>query len=107
MIHAPNEKLPVAVIGAGPVGLAAAAYLAERNLPFVVFEAGQGPAASMSQWGHVTFFSPWQFDVDAAAERLLNADDHHPRVLEGGLQRALRTRGRRSAGGCVEHPPRI
>src|SRR5882672_4413491 len=67
-----NSKLPVAVIGAGPVGLAAAAHLAERGLPFVLFEAGQGPAAAVRQWGHVTFFSPWRFNVDSAAERLLN-----------------------------------
>ena len=66
-----NLKLPVAVIGAGPVGLAAAAHLAERGMPFVVFEAGPGPAAAVSQWGHVTFFSPWRFNVDSAAERLL------------------------------------
>ena len=63
--------LPVAVIGAGPVGLAAAAHLAERRLPFIVFEAGDGPADAIRQWGHVTFFSPWRFDVDSAAERLL------------------------------------
>ena len=66
-----NPKLPVAVIGAGPVGLAAAAHLAERGLPFVVFEAGAGPAAAVRQWGHVTFFSPWRFNLDSAAERLL------------------------------------
>ncbi len=35
-----TTQLPVAVIGAGPVGLAAAANLVERNIPFVVFEAG-------------------------------------------------------------------
>ncbi len=66
-----HPKLPVAVIGAGPVGLAAAAHLAERGVPFVVFEAGNGPAAAVRQWGHVTFFSPWRFNVDSAAERLL------------------------------------
>ena len=63
--------MPVAVIGAGPVGLAAAAHLAERGVPFVVFEAGEGAAAAVRQWGHVTFFSPWRFNVDSAAERLL------------------------------------
>ncbi len=66
-----TKELPVAVMGAGPVGLAAAAHLAERGLPFEVFEAGAGPAAAMGQWGHVTFFSPWRFNVDCAAERLL------------------------------------
>ena len=66
-----TQELPVAVIGAGPVGLAAAAHLAERGLSFEIFEAGSGPAAAMGQWGHVTFFSPWRFNVDCAAERLL------------------------------------
>ncbi len=65
------QDLPVAVIGAGPVGLAAAAQLAERGLPFAVFEAGAGPGAAIRDWGHVTFFSPWRFNVDAAARRLL------------------------------------
>ncbi|WP_440074219.1 FAD-dependent oxidoreductase, partial [Streptosporangium sp. OZ121] len=32
---------PVVVIGAGPVGLAAAAHLATRGLDFLVLEAGQ------------------------------------------------------------------
>ncbi|WP_301547485.1 NAD(P)-binding protein, partial [Micromonospora sp. C95] len=36
------DQLPVAVIGAGPVGLAAAAHLHERALPYTVLEAGDG-----------------------------------------------------------------
>ncbi len=71
MNFAVKPILPVAVIGAGPVGLAAAAHLAERGLPFVLLEAGGEVAAAMRQWGHVTFFSPWRFNVDSAAERLL------------------------------------
>jgi hypothetical protein len=65
------DQLPVAVIGAGPVGLAAAAHLAERGRDFVVLEAGPGPAASVAEWGHVRMFSPWRYDIDAAARRLL------------------------------------
>ena len=65
------DELPVVVIGAGPVGLAAAAHLAERGLPFTVLEAGDGPAAAVRQWGHVRLFSPWRFNIDAAARRLL------------------------------------
>lgn len=63
---------PVVVIGAGPVGLAAAAHLAERNLPFLVLEAGDRAGASIRQWGHVRLFSPWQYDIDAAARKLLS-----------------------------------
>jgi len=65
------DAYPVVVIGAGPVGLAAAAHLAGRGLPFTVLEAGAGPAAAVRAWGHVRLFSPWRFDVDAAARRLL------------------------------------
>ena len=64
---------PVVVIGAGPVGLAAAAHLVERNVPFVVLERGDAVGASVLAWGHVQLFSPWQYCVDAAAERLLQA----------------------------------
>ncbi|WP_372339064.1 FAD-dependent oxidoreductase [Actinoplanes sp. RD1] len=65
--------LPVVVIGAGPVGLAAAAQLAERDLAFLVLEAGPDIAASVQQWGHVQLFSPWQYNTDSAARRLLGA----------------------------------
>jgi thioredoxin reductase len=64
-------QLPVAVIGAGPVGLAAAAHLAERGIAFTVLEAGDAPAAAIRQWGHVRLFSPWRYDIDPAAARLL------------------------------------
>ena len=66
-----RESLPIAVIGAGPIGLAAAAHLAARNLPFVAIEAGAGPGAAVAEWGHVTIFSPWRFNIDAAAHTLL------------------------------------
>ena len=66
-----STDLPVVVIGAGPVGLAAAAHLAERGLPFLVLEAGHRPAAAIREWGHVRLFSPWRYNIDAAARRLL------------------------------------
>jgi hypothetical protein len=65
--------LPVAVIGAGPVGLAAAAHLLARGETAIIFEAGSTVGASMLQWGHVRLFSPWQYTVDAAAGSLLEA----------------------------------
>ena len=64
---------PIAVIGAGPVGLAAAAHLLERGLEPIVFEAGAAVGASVREWGHVRVFSPWEFNIDPAAERLLDA----------------------------------
>jgi len=66
-----NPQLPIAVIGSGPVGLAAAAHLLERGLTPVIFEAGDAPAAAVEAWGHVRLFSPWRYNIDAAARRLL------------------------------------
>ena len=83
------DRLPVVVIGGGPVGLAAAAHLAERDRPFTVLEAGTGPAAAVREWGHVRLFSPWRYDIDHAAARLLDEhgwvrpdDDHLPTGAE-------------------------
>jgi len=66
-----QSTLPVAVIGAGPVGLAAAAHLLVRGETPLVLEAGATVGASVLAWGHVQLFSPWRYVVDAAAERLL------------------------------------
>ncbi|MBY0381472.1 MAG: NAD(P)-binding domain-containing protein [Xanthobacteraceae bacterium] len=63
----------VAVIGAGPVGLAAAAHLLERGLNPIVLEAGQSASHAVRQWRHVQLFSPWEYNIDKAAERLLSS----------------------------------
>lgn len=65
------STLPVAIIGAGPIGLAAAANLIERGIDFVVFETGDEVAASVRAWGHTRLFSPWKHLVDPASRRLL------------------------------------
>ncbi|WP_223396618.1 NAD(P)-binding protein [Nocardioides rotundus] len=62
---------PVIVIGAGPIGLAAAANAAERDLPFVVLESGPHAGAAVEAWAHVRLFSAWRELVDPAAARLL------------------------------------
>jgi hypothetical protein len=61
----------VAIIGAGPVGLAAAAHVLERGMVPVVLEAGPEIGHAIRQWSHVQLFSPWQYNIDAAAARLL------------------------------------
>lgn len=63
----------IAIIGAGPVGLAAAAHSYERGMQPIVLEQGPSVGHAVRQWGHVPMFSPWAYNVDAAAERLLNA----------------------------------
>ncbi len=67
------KKLPVAIIGGGPVGLAAAAHLIERGEEALLFEAGATVGASVLEWGHVRMFSPWRYNMDAACVRLLEA----------------------------------
>ncbi len=66
-----SPTLPVAVIGAGPVGLAAAAHLLERGETPLIFEAGESVGANIRNWQHVRLFSPWEYTVDAATVRLL------------------------------------
>ena len=64
---------PVAIIGAGPIGLAAAAHLLERGLAPMVFEAGPAIASHYESFRHVQLFSPWRYNIDPAARRLLNS----------------------------------
>src|SRR5680860_666990 len=68
-----RSDFPVVVIGAGPVGLAAAAHLLAREIEPLVLERGDRVGASVAGWGHVRFFSPWRYSVDRAAADLLNA----------------------------------
>src|SRR5678809_1038814 len=67
----PMNELPVAVIGGGPVGLAAAAQLLKRGAEPIVLEAGPTVGAGVLEWGHVRIFSPWKYDIDPAARELL------------------------------------
>ncbi|MGE0697942.1 MAG: FAD-dependent oxidoreductase [Hyphomicrobiaceae bacterium] len=63
----------VAIVGAGPVGLAAAAHALERGLEPIVLEAGPEIGHAVRQWSHVRMFSPWEYNIDKASERLLAA----------------------------------
>jgi len=70
-----TNPFPVAIIGAGPIGLAAAAHLLGRGETPLVFEAGPSAGAAVLQWGHVRLFSPWRELIDREAAALLEADD--------------------------------
>jgi thioredoxin reductase len=59
------------IIGAGPIGLAAAAHAQSRGLPTLVLEAGSEAGAAVREWGHVRLFSAWSELVDPVAEKLL------------------------------------
>ena len=66
-----RESQPVVIIGAGPIGLAAAAHVLSRNLTPLVFERGATVGAGVRRWGHVRMFSPWKANVDTAAAAIL------------------------------------
>lgn len=68
------SSLPVVVVGAGPVGLAAAAHLRARGFTPLVLEAGAQVGAGVRRWAHVRLFSPWEYAIDARAAELLEAD---------------------------------
>ncbi len=108
---------PVIIIGAGPIGLAAAANAVERDLDFVVLEAGRDAGAAISEWAHVRLFSAWRELIDPAARRLLEATgtwtappaDDYP---TGGEWRAAYLRPlanvlAASSGGTVRYGARV
>src|SRR6266550_6898791 len=66
-----SEAKTVAIVGAGPVGLAAAARLVWRGLRPIVLEAGDSVGHAVRRWSHVQMFSPWEYNIDRAAARLL------------------------------------
>lgn len=65
------KPLPVVVIGAGPIGLAAAAHLLKRGLQPLLLEAGDSVGSGVLRWRQVRMFSPWHYSIDAAAAELL------------------------------------
>lgn len=73
---------PIAIIGAGPVGLAAAAHLLRSGETPVIFEVGSSVGASMLQWGHVRLFSPWRYLIDQQAQVLLEEEQWTPPDLD-------------------------
>src|ERR1700752_1996716 len=71
----------VAVVGAGPIGLAAACHLLAPGEHPLVLEAGDGPGHAVRQWSHVGMFSPWEMSTDKEAIKLLKAHGwQHPQT---------------------------
>ncbi|MEU1263331.1 NAD(P)-binding domain-containing protein [Streptomyces cellulosae] len=66
-----STELPVVVIGAGPIGLAAAAHLLDEGIQPLVLETGHTAGAAVREWSHVRLFSTWGEVVDPTAEKLL------------------------------------
>jgi len=60
----------LAIIGAGPIGLEAAALGLELGFDVHVFERGEVGAHALA-WGHVRMFTPWRMNIGPASARLL------------------------------------
>ena len=90
-----HSQLPVAVIGAGPVGLAAAAHLASRGIEPVVFEAGESVRVAFSDSVELSGDNAGgvQFSINGRGGRLLGGSgealaarlgrDDYPLFLSG------------------------
>ncbi|MFZ5895459.1 MAG: FAD-dependent oxidoreductase [Myxococcota bacterium] len=66
-----SARLPVAVIGAGPIGLAAAAHLLSRGIRPLLIERAPKVGGNIASWRHVRLFSNWAMNIDPAARGLL------------------------------------
>ena len=96
-----NPVNQVIVIGAGPIGIAAAAHILARGLEPLVLEKGPSAGSAMLDWGHVRVFTPWSYVIDEAVEALLKQHgwaepdrDHMPtgrEIVEQYLQPASQT----------------
>jgi hypothetical protein len=65
------DNFPIVIIGAGPVGLAAAVHVLQRGQTPLVLEAGPAVGSGPRKWGHIRMFSPWEFNIDPVAGMLL------------------------------------
>ena len=80
---------PVVIIGAGPIGLAAAAHLVSKGEWPLILEAGSSVGAHVRAWGHVQVFSPWRYNIDPVAGAMLRAagwKEPDPDVLPTGAE---------------------
>src|SRR4029079_13509461 len=68
-----KKGLPVAVIGAGPVGLAATVHLITRKIPVRLYESGDTVSANVRNWSHVRLCAPWSLNIDHAAKAILKS----------------------------------
>src|SRR3954453_21915290 len=94
----------VAIIGAGPIGLAAAAHALEQGLKPIVLEAGPEVGHAVRQWQHVQLFSPWEYNVDCASEWLLAAtgwNSPDPKVYATGFTVSKNSGGMTSRAGRI------
>lgn len=74
----------VALLGAGPIGVACGAHLAEADIPFTVLESGNAPATAVREWEYDRLFSPWSMNLGSRAVGLLSAYGWRPPASDEG-----------------------
>jgi hypothetical protein len=79
----------VLVIGAGPMGIAAAIGAADRGCDVTVLERGE-VGASLRTWGATRFFSPLRMNVSSRMREILGSDLPDPEALLTGAEYADR-----------------
>src|SRR6187402_3534851 len=57
------ERVETVIVGGGQAGLSAAYHLARRDLPFVIFDAGERVGDSWrNRWDSLRLFTPARYD---------------------------------------------
>ncbi len=64
----------VAIVGAGPIGLEAAARLLADGHDVSVYEAGE-PGAAVRTWAHIRMFTPWSMSTTARGRALVGTPE--------------------------------
>ncbi|MCG8468731.1 MAG: FAD-dependent oxidoreductase, partial [Gemmatimonadetes bacterium] len=77
-----GEPWDLAIIGAGPVGLEAAARARENGLRTVVLEADR-VGAHVRSWGCVRLFTPFGYNTGPAGARLARPDADAADMMTG------------------------
>ncbi|MCI0378276.1 MAG: NAD(P)-binding domain-containing protein [Gemmataceae bacterium] len=67
---AKTETPRIAILGAGPIGLEAAAYAQALGMPFTVYERGR-IGEHLHRWGHVRLFSPFGMNATPLGRSLI------------------------------------
>eukprot|EP00933_Yihiella_yeosuensis_P015239 TRINITY_DN13361_c4_g1_i1.p1 TRINITY_DN13361_c4_g1~~TRINITY_DN13361_c4_g1_i1.p1 ORF type:complete len:431 (-),score=69.86 TRINITY_DN13361_c4_g1_i1:329-1621(-) len=65
-----SNKINLAVIGAGPIGLELAHSALRRGLKVEVFEKATSVAGHVQDYGHVRLFSPWSLNMSSEGKRM-------------------------------------
>jgi thioredoxin reductase len=66
-----NGALRLAILGAGPIGLEAALYARQLQMPFTVYERGR-IGEHLRRWGHVRLFTPFGMNATPLARQALH-----------------------------------